>query len=249
MQKPRTLLIAPGQRFGHLTVLREVALRRGRRRVECECECGTILTTDAYKLASGHTGSCGCVRRAKLAAWVNSPENAERIRELHRDPEWTARRLAASFTPEAVAKRAEAARKHGLADHPLYGIWRGILDRCENPRYRDYRHYGGRGIKVCAEWHDVAVFVAWVEANLGPRPEGTSLDRWPDNGGNYEPGNVRWATWKQQNNNRRSNSDITPEAADALNRLQRRTGMSRVDAISQAVLFYERADATSEPAA
>ena len=86
MPKPRTLHIESGQTFGHLTVLREVALRRGRRRVECVCECGITITTDAYKLVSGHTGSCGCVRRAKLTAWVNSPENAERLRQATEIP-------------------------------------------------------------------------------------------------------------------------------------------------------------------
>lgn len=143
------------------------------------------------------------------------------------------------MTPEAVTKRADAVRKHGLADHPLYGIWSGILNRCENPDFRDWHHYGGRGIKVCADWHDVAVFVAWIEANLGPRTDGMTLDRWPDNDGDYEPGNVRWATWKQQNNNRRSNSNLTPKAAESLNRLRKRTGLSRAEIINRAILAYD----------
>ena len=78
-----------------------------------------------------------------------------------------------------------------------------MLARCEDPESRSYRNYGRRGITVCPEWHDVAVFIAWIEANLGPRPVGMTLDRWPDNDGNYEPGNVRWATWPEQHANKR----------------------------------------------
>lgn len=76
-----------------------------------------------------------------------------------------------------------------------------MIARCENPSDHNYPGYGGRGIAVCADWRDPSVFIAWIEANLGPRPDGMSLDRWPDNDGDYEPGNVRWATAAQQRAN------------------------------------------------
>ena len=98
----------------------------------------------------------------------------------------------------------EARRSHGLTRHPLYATWKAMLERCENPLVRSYADYGARGIRACPEWHDVAVFIAWVEANLGPRPHGCTIDRYPDRGGNYEPGNVRWATISQQNRGRRT---------------------------------------------
>jgi hypothetical protein len=106
--------------------------------------------------------------------------------------------------------------KHGLSRHPLYSTWRGILSRCENPWDESYPRYGGRGIAVCPEWHDVAVFVAWIEENLGPRPEGQypggqpvyTLDR-VDNNGNYEAGNVEWRDRKQQALNRGARSKAT----------------------------------------
>ncbi len=72
--------------------------------------------------------------------------------------------------------------------------------RCYNTKYRDYAHWGGRGITVCDAWRDD--FAAFF-AHVGVRPSrGHSIDR-IDNERGYEPGNVRWATYSQQNNNRR----------------------------------------------
>jgi hypothetical protein len=77
-----------------------------------------------------------------------------------------------------------------------------MVRRCENPRFKQWKDYGGRGVRVCERWHDVRLFLADIERDLGPRPDGCTLDR-IDVNGNYEPGNVRWATWLQQAANRR----------------------------------------------
>jgi hypothetical protein len=78
-----------------------------------------------------------------------------------------------------------------------------MLRRCRDPRYKDYRNYGARGITVCERWNDFAVFLADVISEIGERPPGLTLDRYPDNNGNYEPGNVRWGTQSEQAINRR----------------------------------------------
>lgn len=93
-------------------------------------------------------------------------------------------------------------RTHGLSNHPLYGTWRRMMSRCKDP---DNPSYAGRGIRVCERWKDLESFVNDILEDIGlPAWPYISLDR-IDNDGNYEPGNVRWATYKQQANNRRSN--------------------------------------------
>lgn len=97
----------------------------------------------------------------------------------------------------------------GHHSNPLYSTWWNIVQRCENPEAISYPRYGARGVDVCQEWHDLRKFTDYVDAVLGPRPEGCSIDR-VDNDRGYEPGNVRWATageqvWKQEQ------TKMTPE--------------------------------------
>jgi hypothetical protein len=90
--------------------------------------------------------------------------------------------------------------RDGAAFSPEYRAWKAMIERCENPRCKFYRNYGGRGISVHASWRkSFATFLA----DTGNRPtDKHSLDR-IDNDRGYEPGNVRWALRCQQNRNRR----------------------------------------------
>lgn len=101
---------------------------------------------------------------------------------------------------EVGERNRDVATKHGMVGTVEYQAWRNMISRCEQPSSHGFANYGGRGIVVCSEWrHDFAAFYA----HIGPRPSPRhSVDR-IDNEGDYEPGNVRWATRVVQNNNQR----------------------------------------------
>lgn len=87
----------------------------------------------------------------------------------------------------------------GRTMSPTYYSWSTMRTRCRNPKCNRYANYGGRGIRICERWELFENFLA----DMGERPSGLSLDRYPDKNGNYEPGNCRWATSKEQAQNRR----------------------------------------------
>lgn len=92
------------------------------------------------------------------------------------------------------------AATHGLSNkHPLYGTWKSIRTRCNNPNATSYKNYGAKGVKICERWNDFLLFIK----DMGEKPGSNyQVDR-KDNSGDYEPSNVRWATREQQNVNQR----------------------------------------------
>lgn len=97
-----------------------------------------------------------------------------------------------------------ANRTHGMSSSPEYAVWHGMRQRCSDPNLPEYKHYGGRGIKVCPRWKKFENFLADMGLRPGPK---YSLDRKETNG-NYTPTNCRWATQKTQQRNRRSNLPV-----------------------------------------
>jgi hypothetical protein len=212
------------------------------RAAECRCDCGQTALPLVTQLLDGQVKTCGCgmldgLARyprgevpAHLRSWAGSPEQlamsaqaladwnatAEGQEQLARNQQSPARKAAvakAQRTPEARARITARSTTHGLSRHPLYGTWTAMMTRCYDSSHPSYARYGARGITVYEPWHDVRVFITWIDANLGPKPSGTTgtkrrrprmtLDRYPDNNGNYEPGNVRWADPLQQAANKR----------------------------------------------
>ena len=152
------------QTFHRLTVLAWAGTSGARQYPmwKCICRCGATVIVAGWTLTTGHTKSCGCLKREVLAQ-----------------------------------------RKQGLKGLSEYSVWCAMKARCYRRTHPEYFRYGGRGVQVCPQWlHDPARFIK----DMGPRPTlKHSIDRFPDKDGHYEPGNVRWATPKEQANNRRNN--------------------------------------------
>lgn len=166
-----------GQTYGKLTVIERVPNSHERTMWLCKCECGNTLITSGNILRQGHAKTCGCGK-------------TERCRKI---------------AHAAGMKRAEQMRVHGGAGTRLYGIWKSMRQRCNNPHDKSFPDYGGRGIKVCKEWDHFDTFRAWA-LNAGydeAAPFGEcTLDR-ANNSEGYNPQNCRWVSLKIQANNRR----------------------------------------------
>ncbi len=179
--RPRNLKqVTPKERFGRLITVKRAGHSRDHQPLwECICDCGGSATVTQKRLKNGSTQSCGCLG------------NEARIRQGHLN-----------------AKHGDNGIVNGKQSPTVeYQAWRAMIGRCYNSKTSNYHLYGGRGIKVCDEWRrSYSAFLAYIGRRPSPRH---SLDRFPDNDGNYEPGNVRWATQQEQGRNRRTNVTIT----------------------------------------
>lgn len=201
-----------GETLGRVTVVGPFEhTEHGKRAVWCQCSCArkTRLRVELTRLlaATDPQRSCGCVAAEILRSVRPSPEFLAGFgRRMAQNP----KRIAAARSPERAELNRRNFTTHGLSHHPIYKTWAAMMNRCYRPGTNSYEIYGGRGIEVCAEWHDVRAFIGWIEANLGSKPASSrylSIDR-IDNDGDYEPGNVRrnWATPKDQAANKRPRS-------------------------------------------
>ncbi|WP_250518560.1 hypothetical protein [Caballeronia sp. ATUFL_M1_KS5A] len=130
---------------------------------------------------------------------------------------------------------------HGMSHHSAFRSWEAMIDRCTNPRCKDYPAYGGRGITVCDDWLSPIAFCRY----MGEKPRGMSIGRIHNDEG-YKPGNVEWQTPMQQGANKR-NSRVpgglaaAARAADMSESALRRrldAGMSLNEAVKSEVRDY-----------
>jgi len=221
-----------GERFGRLTVIED----KGYKEVECLCECGTKKTFRRHNLVTKATKSCGCLRRQNLQEkWKKHSEEVAlapglvfyRLTVVRSERQWVLCKCSCGaekwvWKYDLVAEKTkscgclnretaaeslrETATVHGGWNTPAWNSWHAMKERCLNPHAMGYEKYGGRGIRIHESW--VSSFSTFLEYMGNPPTPLHTIDR-INIDGHYEPGNVRWATRKEQARNRRNNRMIT----------------------------------------
>jgi hypothetical protein len=213
-----------GQRFGEWTVLPSPPIIKGAAGIhwQCQCVCGEQKLVRGLSLRQGRSSSCGCVKKRviNLAGKIFGRLTVISFSHISRGGLghacWncvcecgTEKTIAGNHLRDgntvscgcfAREQISNANRTHGHGhESPTYRSWRSMMSRCNNPKSNNYKYWGGRGIIVCERWFSFENFLA----DMGVRPVGMTLDRYPNKDGNYELKNCRWAGPTMQVRNRR----------------------------------------------
>jgi hypothetical protein len=177
------LIVKAGDRYGRLVIDKEISKiiypsGQTSRKFTCICDCGNVISTRLHSLRSGYTKSCGCIQKTK--------KNLDKILIKNKQKEQYKERV----------QKAKILKKE-------YKAYHAAKSRCTHESRKDFKHYGGRGIKF--NFKSFEEFIDCI--GVKPSPKHT-LDRIHTDG-NYEKGNVRWATQKQQVLNQRRNRFLT----------------------------------------
>ncbi len=201
--------------FGKWTVVASLGRNaKGERIYSCQCECGTLKEHALGTLRLNRTTqckTCSAAERQKgldltgktFGSWtvVGKVKNESR-NEWYYDCTCScgsSRPIAGHQLKSGNTAGCNNCRKttHGMTSSSTFRIWSGVLRRCQSPSFTGYKYYGGRGITVCDRWLKFENFLE----DMGERPLGLQIDR-IDNDGNYEPGNCRWVTPKENGANK-----------------------------------------------
>lgn len=209
-----------GQRFGKLTVVALATEQPGPHLWwDCRCDCGNMKSTNSHRLTRKATRSCGCLRVEAMRTLRPGMRYGRLVVQEYVGPSrWLCNcdcggstvalttNLNRGGSRSCGCARYAVHTTHGRSKTREYRIWSAMRDRCSNPSRRSFKHYGGRGIRVCDRWQSFDNFLA----DMGPS-NGLTLDR-VDNSRGYSPDNCRWADMKTQARNKRSARDVAVQS-------------------------------------
>lgn len=249
-----------GQIHNRWTVVSEVGHVNGHFMVNVQCSCGTLKTEKMAVIKFGAIKSCGCLKKETLAAknralatqipvgsvfgrltTISEPESLEGSRKVKclcscgiTKTVGVSTLLSGSCKSCGCLKKdvvSARSKTHGLSGKTkLYSVWGSIKDRCSNPNCQSYHNYGGRGIRMSAEWfNDFETFYK----DVGEPPfVGATLDR-VDNDGDYCRENVRWATRQEQSSNTTRNKWYTYKGKETMLK-----DIAKAESMSLGTLYY-----------
>jgi len=210
-----------GKKYGKITVL---SFLNKNKKVRVSCECGRKTIKYWNDIKYGHTKSCGCMGRSgrigadltgKIFNKLYVIEKSNKTNK-HKDVLWLCLcdcgeyKLCATGALQHGGNKSCGCsigrRTHGDWNLRIRRIWVGMMARCNNHNATSWHNYGAKGIEVCDEWNDYSAFKSWAYNN--GYNDKLTLDRFPNKKGNYCPSNCRWATYKQQANNKSNNRTI-----------------------------------------
>lgn len=145
-------------------------------------------------------------KRGKKRPDLAERNRSEEARQRPRNPSIETRQR---MSEQRTTHGGSRSRITGRKATPTYYVWAAMIQRCTNPKNRDWASYGGRGITVDTRWRDFKEFLA----DMGEKPDGLTLDR-IDNNGDYGPSNCRWTTTKIQANNKRNSVNLSQADID-----------------------------------
>lgn len=210
-----------GQRFGKLVAIKKFGIsEKGQTTWLFKCDCGTEKEIEIVRVLHRNLKDCGCLKIGRINNITG--QKFERLTAIKliginkkKETVWLFRcdcgvekELVASDILKGSTKSCGCFKvdfghlsKHGGVKTRIYSIWHGMRERCRNKSSKDYKNYGGRGIRVCDEWQTFTVFRDW-SLNNGYSDD-LSIDRVNTNG-NYCPENCKFSTPIEQMRNRRN---------------------------------------------
>lgn len=216
-------IVPVGKEYGRLTVLSKTENTGKISKWTCRCSCGTIKDYNTSNLKRGLSKSCGCLQRelqSRRQLVDRTGDSYGRLTVIgqvgyRRDNAlWSCNCICGNVvqvTGGALAtgetrscgclqreRASEAKSTHGKSDSKEYRSWLAMRTRCSNEKRDNFKYYGGRGITVCDRW--LSSFENFFE-DMGPAPSKDHTVERNDGDKNYEPGNCRWATPKEQARN------------------------------------------------